>query len=507
MWQDVRWIMNTQVVLFSDFHGHSRKPNIFSYGCGKKPNGGKDWAPVWPGSPVPGSVGGLQDIPVRFQGRLLPLLMQYSAPDLFSYQYCTVKVQKSKAGTSRVVVFRELGLTNSFTLEASIAGPNMGRDAGHHFSTKHLESMGAALASALADYWDPLSYGIPELINELEALHAVNGDLEQNQPDAEDSTDSDDEPSSDEAEALADMRGQKQGKSARVRRGPTKSQLKTLSREYAERAAAGLMDVLSNCTAQQQPQQQLQLQQQQLYQPQHLPHPQQQEQQQQLQPPYHKRTPMVTFANSAVASSQPQQATQVLYPPEPLLGGELQEVAPPPLLPHLQGSLYQPAVGQHQPHLPAPGKLSLPAQIQGPAMALRPTPRDLANPQIHHPIQQVQHQQQHPHQLHPHSYLVQQHYLQQQQHLQAVRAQADIEYFRSMEHLRARGIYRGDTMSWANAPGRLSSTNVSLNIQQAEREREVARQKESLEGWDSIFNVGPELHPGLGGHKDCKGPR
>lgn len=27
--------------------------------------GGKDWAPLWPGYPVPGSIGGLQDVPVR----------------------------------------------------------------------------------------------------------------------------------------------------------------------------------------------------------------------------------------------------------------------------------------------------------------------------------------------------------------------------------------------------------------------------------------------------------
>eukprot|EP00983_Pelagomonas_calceolata_P130568 1161696-Pelagomonas_calceolata.AAC.4 len=45
----------------------------------------------------------------------------------------------------------------------------------------------------------------------------------------------------------------------------------------------------------------------------------------------------------------------------------------------------------------------------------------------------------------------------------------------------------------ANAPGRLSSTNVSLNIQQAEREREAARQRESLEGWDSILGIRTEL--------------
>jgi len=31
----------------------------------QKPNGGRDWAPLLPGYPVPGSVGGLQDVPIR----------------------------------------------------------------------------------------------------------------------------------------------------------------------------------------------------------------------------------------------------------------------------------------------------------------------------------------------------------------------------------------------------------------------------------------------------------
>ena len=39
----------------------------FSLRCTmQKANGGKDWSPLWPGYPVPGSVGGLQDIPVRY---------------------------------------------------------------------------------------------------------------------------------------------------------------------------------------------------------------------------------------------------------------------------------------------------------------------------------------------------------------------------------------------------------------------------------------------------------
>lgn len=48
----------------------------------------------------------------RFQDKVLPLLLQYNAPDVFSYRSCAFKVQKSKAGTGRVVGFRELGLAN-----------------------------------------------------------------------------------------------------------------------------------------------------------------------------------------------------------------------------------------------------------------------------------------------------------------------------------------------------------------------------------------------------------
>lgn len=47
----------------------------------------------------------------------------------------------------------------SFTLEASFAGASRGRLGGLHFSTAHLEDMGAGLVAALSDYWDPAMYG------------------------------------------------------------------------------------------------------------------------------------------------------------------------------------------------------------------------------------------------------------------------------------------------------------------------------------------------------------
>lgn len=53
----------TQIALFCDLHGHSRKRGIFLYGCQKCPP--KDLVPAYPGWPVPGSVGGHPSIPVR----------------------------------------------------------------------------------------------------------------------------------------------------------------------------------------------------------------------------------------------------------------------------------------------------------------------------------------------------------------------------------------------------------------------------------------------------------
>jgi len=66
-----------------------------------------------------------------------------------------MQVQKSKAGTGRVVSFRELGLVNAYTLEASFCGPATGPHARHHFNTAHLEEMGAALVRTLCDYFAP----------------------------------------------------------------------------------------------------------------------------------------------------------------------------------------------------------------------------------------------------------------------------------------------------------------------------------------------------------------
>jgi hypothetical protein len=45
---------------------------------------------------------------------------------MFDYSSCRFKVQQSKIGTGRVVVWKEFGITNSFTLETSFHGYTYG---------------------------------------------------------------------------------------------------------------------------------------------------------------------------------------------------------------------------------------------------------------------------------------------------------------------------------------------------------------------------------------------
>uniref|UniRef100_A0A6U2EXJ2 Peptidase M14 domain-containing protein n=1 Tax=Chlamydomonas euryale TaxID=1486919 RepID=A0A6U2EXJ2_9CHLO len=211
-----------EVVLFCDLHGHSRKKGIFCYGCEKLP---RDFTPMYPGFPVPGSHGVLPTAPVRMQEKLIPLLLQANAPDLFMYNGCNFKVQKSKGGTGRVVSFRELGLANGFTMEASFCGSgSTGRWAGLHFSTMHLEKMGAALCTTVLDYCDPQAYGHTDLLAQLDYMHPEGGATRKLVMAADgtyidaDDFDEDDEPPTDSEDSDSDEESKRARADARRRR-------------------------------------------------------------------------------------------------------------------------------------------------------------------------------------------------------------------------------------------------------------------------------------------------
>uniref|UniRef100_A0A8D0EG63 Cytosolic carboxypeptidase 2 n=1 Tax=Strix occidentalis caurina TaxID=311401 RepID=A0A8D0EG63_STROC len=139
-----RVLAEREVVLYCDFHGHSRKNNVFMYGCD-------------------GGGAGL-----RLHQRVFPLMLSKNAPDKFSFPSCKFKVQKSKAGTGRVVMWR-MGVSNSYTLEAAFGGSTLdGRNS--HFTVEDLKALGYHLCDTLLDFCDPDPAKFQQCLVEVDVL-------------------------------------------------------------------------------------------------------------------------------------------------------------------------------------------------------------------------------------------------------------------------------------------------------------------------------------------------
>lgn len=63
-------------------------------------------------------------------------------------------IQRQKETTGRVV-FWNMGITCSYTLEASYGGTNMGSRAFTHFNTDDYEGIGRYFCETLQDFYDP----------------------------------------------------------------------------------------------------------------------------------------------------------------------------------------------------------------------------------------------------------------------------------------------------------------------------------------------------------------
>ncbi|XP_008052995.1 cytosolic carboxypeptidase 3 [Carlito syrichta] len=142
-----RLMEKREVILYCDLHGHSRKENIFMYGCD-----GSDRSKA-----------------LYLQQRIFPLMLSKNCPDKFSFSACKFNVEKSKEGTGRVVMWK-MGIRNSFTMEATFCGSTLGSKRGTHFSTKDLESMGYHFCDSLLDYCDPDRTKYYQCLKELEEM-------------------------------------------------------------------------------------------------------------------------------------------------------------------------------------------------------------------------------------------------------------------------------------------------------------------------------------------------
>ena len=141
------------IALFIDLHGHTRKPNVFMYGCG--------------------STRKSKALAVAFPKYLS---MHRSARKFIYFPDCSFQVKKSRESTARVVVCKELGVLRrltifssdyleiyfsvfrlnlricSYTLEATFSGANYGELKQCHMNIGHLQSVGSTLCEALAQF-------------------------------------------------------------------------------------------------------------------------------------------------------------------------------------------------------------------------------------------------------------------------------------------------------------------------------------------------------------------
>ena len=130
---------------FCDFHGHSVKKNAFMYGCSSLSNS----------ACKPSST---KAIPPT---AMFPLLLEEISP-AFSFFDCNFRVHKSKMNTGRVVVNREFGVLNSYTIEISFLGHQVGGSI-VHFKIEDLQKIGKDFAIALIKYHLPTQFEITQM--------------------------------------------------------------------------------------------------------------------------------------------------------------------------------------------------------------------------------------------------------------------------------------------------------------------------------------------------------
>uniref|UniRef100_A0A5S6QDP5 tubulin-glutamate carboxypeptidase n=1 Tax=Trichuris muris TaxID=70415 RepID=A0A5S6QDP5_TRIMR len=129
-------------LVYCDFHGHSRKKNVFAYG--NNPN--LSWYSADRKSQH------------QFEFYQLPEILDDISPG-FHLKYCAFDVRKNKEGSARVAVWRDTGISRAYTVEASYAGFDRGPYEGYQVTTKDLIEMGEKFIDALVILKDDIKHG------------------------------------------------------------------------------------------------------------------------------------------------------------------------------------------------------------------------------------------------------------------------------------------------------------------------------------------------------------
>jgi len=117
-----KFTKKNNLLFYCDLHGHSKSKDVFMYGNTSEAN------------------------PNEY--RVFPYLMGKIC-DYFSYKSSKFAVQKSKASTARITMWKELDVPYIYTLESSFLGPSNANIEGSHFKKEHLEQIGKNLCQTI----------------------------------------------------------------------------------------------------------------------------------------------------------------------------------------------------------------------------------------------------------------------------------------------------------------------------------------------------------------------
>ncbi|XP_071424953.1 cytosolic carboxypeptidase 4 [Pithys albifrons albifrons] len=124
-------------LVFCDYHGHSQKKNVFLYGCSIKET-------LWQAGCMVDTAVITEDVGYR----TLPKILDKVAP-AFVMNSCSFLVEKSRESTARVVVWKEMGVLRSYTMESTYCSCSHGLYKGLQLGTQELEEMGSKFCLGL----------------------------------------------------------------------------------------------------------------------------------------------------------------------------------------------------------------------------------------------------------------------------------------------------------------------------------------------------------------------
>ncbi|XP_064653134.1 uncharacterized protein LOC135503474 isoform X3 [Lineus longissimus] len=139
---------NSEIVIYCDMHGHSRKSQVFMYGC----DSAYDPEVEGQGSQGQGQANPRRGIEAFINERLFPWLMSKKSPEKFSFNGCKFHIRRCKEATGRVVMWRQMRIMNSFTMEATFSGTPVSKEEARHFNINDFQDMGKVFCETVLEY-------------------------------------------------------------------------------------------------------------------------------------------------------------------------------------------------------------------------------------------------------------------------------------------------------------------------------------------------------------------